>query len=96
MRRLLADRPSDRALLDAALLAFDADIQALHLISDLPEIARRVRVDVRLSGCRSLDAIHIATALLAQEETGVPLSLATFDETQRRLASRFGLRTLPA
>ena len=95
LRRALAGRPADRTLLDAALAAFDADVAALHLISDLPEIARRVRTDLRLSGCRALDALHVATALHVQEETGSRLSLATFDESQRRLASGLGLRTLP-
>lgn len=93
LRRSLGAR--EVALLGDALAAFDADLQGLHLYAGLPEIANRVRTDVRLAQCRALDAIHVASAMLVREESGQPLTLATFDCDQQRLAAACGLATLP-
>ncbi len=42
-------------------------------------------------GSRSLDVIHVATALVLK-----PNAFCTFDDRQRRLARKEGLRVLPA
>lgn len=95
LRRALGARPADRRLLEASLLAFDGDLRALELYSGLEEIAERVRADERFGGCRALDAIHVATALLLREEAGTGVQVATFDERLRRTAEAFRLPVLP-
>ena len=70
-------------ILAQMLAALDADIEKISLVYDLAEIARKVRRDPRFRKCRSLDAIHGATALLLQEASGHVVEFATFD---RRLA----------
>jgi predicted nucleic acid-binding protein len=42
-------------------------------------------------GCRSLDVLHVAVALVSRASV-----LYTFDENQKRLAAAEGLRTAPA
>lgn len=79
LRRALSTRREDAALLVAALARFDADVEAISLFSDTAEISRRVRSDARLAQCRTLDAIHAASALLVQEMSGRSVSFATFD-----------------
>jgi predicted nucleic acid-binding protein len=85
---------TDKTRLASALSSFDAVLDGITLVSDLPEIAARIRVDPRFSKCRSLDAIHVASALLLREETGRPLMFATFDDEQRQLAVACGFGVL--
>ena len=95
LRRVLGARPRDRRLLEAALSACDADCRALNLYGELPEVAARVRSNARFAACRALDAIHLATALLIREESGLAVRLASFDERLRSAAAEFGLPVLP-
>jgi predicted nucleic acid-binding protein len=43
-----------------------------------------------LSGCRSLDALHLATALFLQTGAGEPVVLCTFDDDMDQLAGKMG------
>jgi hypothetical protein len=44
----------------------------------------------------TLDALHLATALLWQEQTGKDLVMATHDDTLALAARSFGIETLGA
>ena len=78
----------DARRLSAALARFDGDLAAIGLVAGLPEVADRVRRDPRLADCRSLDAIHAATALIIRELSGRPLRLVTFDARLSQVAER--------
>ncbi|MDP2307911.1 MAG: PIN domain-containing protein [Pseudomonadota bacterium] len=91
LRRALSARPVDAPLLAAALARFDADVEAVSLFSDTAGVARRVRADARLAHCRTLDAIHAASALLLQEMAGTSVSFATFDRRLGDVAARLPL-----
>jgi predicted nucleic acid-binding protein len=51
-----------------------------------------VRTENRLAPCRSLDAIHIATALLFQNACPEDFTFFTFDERQAAVAKAVGLK----
>jgi len=96
LRRALAAAPDDRPLLDAAMQRFDADARAISFYDDIAAIAGRVRLDPRLAGCRSIDAAHVAAALLLQEELGARLIFGTLDVRMSEAARAVDLTVLPA
>lgn len=83
LRRLHAQAP---AKLGPLLDRLDEDLCAVTLVDALADVAQRIRDDARLAACRSLDAIHVATALLVQEWTGRPVTVATFDHRMAEAA----------
>jgi predicted nucleic acid-binding protein len=56
-------------------------------------IEREIYLKKELSKCRSLDAIHIVTALKFREMNNVDVILYTFDKTMHELAKRYRLKT---
>jgi predicted nucleic acid-binding protein len=56
------------------------------------EIAALVRDTPGLSGCRALDAAHLATALYFRDAGDPELVLCTFDARMAKIADRVGLR----
>jgi predicted nucleic acid-binding protein len=96
LRRVLGATPEGEALLPAALERFDADRRGVAMWGDLSTIAERVRQDARLSRCRSLDAVHAATALHLGALTGHLVRLATFDARLATLGRLVGLELIGA
>ena len=95
LRRALQAVPAGDAFLIRALQHFDADVRGIALYDGMPEVAGRVRADARLSRCRSSDAIHIATAIQLREETGHPVTMATFDLRLAEVARAVDIPTVP-
>jgi predicted nucleic acid-binding protein len=60
------------------------------------EILDIIRKNVSLSNCRSLDAIHIATALYFKPYHDEPIQIVTLDGRMRETAERVGFTTLPS
>ncbi len=86
LARLLRERERERVLL----------LQEVHLVNVDESILRIVSLRRELSGCRSLDAIHLATAIeLRDGGFGSEIVLASFDGPMRRLARKLKLRLLP-
>jgi predicted nucleic acid-binding protein len=56
-------------------------------------IEREIYLKKELSKCRSLDAIHIATALKFREMNNVEVVLYTFDKTMHELAEHYRFKT---
>jgi len=75
----------------ALLTRLDLDLKAFSLVDRLSEVAERVRQDPRLAHCRSLDALHVATALELQGMAGHAVRLATFDARLAKVARDVGL-----
>jgi len=59
------------------------------------EIEAIVRSTPALSGCRTLDAIHIATALYFKPHLDEPFSIVTLDRRLREVAKRVDFPVLP-
>ncbi|MBI5194152.1 MAG: hypothetical protein HZA08_12045 [Nitrospirae bacterium] len=57
-------------------------------------MSKKTEEIVLLSATRTLDAIHIASALLFQELTGVNLTFVTSDKRQEESAKKEGLKTI--
>ncbi|MDR1148462.1 MAG: PIN domain-containing protein [Spirochaetaceae bacterium] len=57
------------------------------------KIEREIYLKKELSKCRSLDAIHIATALKFREMGNVDIVLYTFDKTMHELAEHYRFKT---
>jgi predicted nucleic acid-binding protein len=56
-------------------------------------IEREIYLKKELSKCRSLDAIHVATALKFREMNNVEVVLYTFDKTMHELAEHYRFKT---
>jgi predicted nucleic acid-binding protein len=57
------------------------------------KIEREIYLKKELSKCRSLDAIHIATALKFREMNNADIVLYTFDKTMHELAEHYRFKT---
>jgi predicted nucleic acid-binding protein len=71
-------------LQEITLKEFDTSIQ---------EVIRRENL---LSECRTLDAIHLATALYFREQGGEDFGIVSLDEKMRRTSLKMGLPVWPA
>ena len=59
------------------------------------EVGQFLREEKRLGLCRTLDAIHLATALLFQEQFETPLTICALDEQMRAVARDLGFLVAP-
>ena len=59
-------------------------------------VLRILHREKTLADCRTLDAVHLATALYFREKSGEEIAFATFDARLRETASRLGFPALPA
>jgi predicted nucleic acid-binding protein len=57
------------------------------------KIEREIYLKKELSKCRSLDAIHIATALKFREMSNADVVIYTFDQTMLELAEHYRFKT---
>ena len=95
LRRARAAGKLDAETLETILARFDADAARLSWRSDGEQVAARVRLDARLARCRSLDAIHVAGAVLLREETGLAVVLASLDDGVREVARAVDMPVVP-
>ena len=70
-------------------------IQAVEFVPFTSEVMDLIRREKGLSKCRTLDAIHLATALFLQRETGEPLVVCSYDSRMRETARELGFTVLP-
>jgi predicted nucleic acid-binding protein len=70
-----------------------ADLTAKHVDG---EVLSAIRSESALSDCRTLDAIHLATALYFRAKGDDELRLASFDVKMRETARKLGFKLLPA
>jgi predicted nucleic acid-binding protein len=52
--------------------------------------------ETRLAGCRTRDALHLATALEFRRQTGMDPAMCSLDRRLRSIASELGFRLEPA
>ena len=90
--RKIRERP---AFLRGRMDLLDEYLSSMILKPIDDEVLALLRQDVRLAGCRTLDAIHLATALLYQAHSDEPMVLLTLDARMKALARAVGLRVAP-
>lgn len=79
----------------AALRLLDDAESAWHVHATNDRVVARARAQYPAEPVRTLDALHLATALVIQESVG-PLTLLTFDDRVRVNANALGFGLLPA
>lgn len=72
-------------------------LEEAHLLDVDAAILETLAVHRELSGCRTLDAIHLATALNVRDAGfGRDVVVASLDRPMRRMARKLRFRLLPA
>ena len=89
LRRLFSDSNNKDKVLD-----FEAELDniltSMHLRVMDHKITEIVRSEKKLSGCRSLDALHLATALYYKNHGPEDFFIATFDQKMVATAKKLG------
>lgn len=97
IRRLAAGmgKRAGAAWASSRLAAVDTYLDGL-VIKPLDEtIEQMVRQDKRLSACRALDAVHLATAQYFQPHLPEPLRICSLDKRLREVAKTLGFEVRP-
>ena len=91
-RKKVAPAQGHKALSDwqADLASGTVEIVGTDWPQAFEEARRIARLRTVTEGCRSLDILHVAAALVSEAD-----ELLTFDERQRKLAQSEGLRVKP-
>lgn len=86
----------DLSELDYAAIVsrFDADRQMWEIVEVTPLVLGRAEELVRAEALRTLDAIHVASALIIRSGAGIRLPFITGDARQRTGAARAQLEVL--
>jgi predicted nucleic acid-binding protein len=71
----------------------DEYLNEVHYRTVGAKIEREIYLKKELSQCRTLDAIHIATALQFREMNNVDVIIYTFDKAMRELAEHYRFKT---
>ena len=70
------------------------DLPYLEIVRLTDDVLRRTEEILLHSTVRTLDAVHIASALLFQESTGIDLTFVTSDKKQAEFTNDKGLKTV--
>jgi predicted nucleic acid-binding protein len=80
----------------ARLAALDEYLRSMTIQEVDWDVLALLRKTPQLGGCRSLDALHLATAWLFQQHLSEPLNVCSLDADMRRLAEVLAFRVMPA
>ena len=89
-RRKAAGELSERSFV-AIMSRMSADREHWEFIEISAPVLDRAEEVIRRAGVRTLDALHIASALVFRELSGLRLPFVTADERQREAAQRMEL-----
>jgi len=92
-RRKAAGDLSERSLV-AIMSRIGADREHWELIEISAPILDRAEEVIRRAGVRTLDAMHVASALAFRESSGLRVPFVTADERQREAAQRMELMVM--
>jgi uncharacterized protein len=70
------------------------DLPYIEIVRLTDDVLRRTEEILLHSTVRTLDAVHIASALLFQESTGIALTFVTSDRRQAEFTDDNGLKTV--
>lgn len=82
----------DQNTFNSILFRIELDRAHWELVPIDQDLLGRAEEIIRVANVRSLDAIHIATAVSFQERSGERIPFFSADERQLDAAARFGLR----
>jgi len=91
LRRNVGRVVEAQSFVEDTLSRFDEDLGDIELMEDVGAVSDRIRDDPRLARCRTLDAIHVASALWWQESTASPVRVATLDRRVAEVSQAVGL-----
>lgn len=94
LSRRKQNREMDDKTFDQLVNRVKKDLPYIELVKLTDEVLRKTEDVVLRSPARTLDAIHIASALLFRDLTGIELSFVTSDKKQEEAAKRAGLKTV--
>lgn len=77
------------------ITALDEYLDTLTLKPVDDSIEMIIRKDTRLSACRTLDAVHLATAVYFQSHLEEPLRICSLDKRLRDVATLLGFEIRP-
>ena len=92
-RRKAAGDLSERSFV-AIMSRIGADREHWELIEISAPILDRAEEVIRRAGVRTLDAMHVASALAFRESSGLRVPFVTADERQREAAQRMELMVM--
>jgi predicted nucleic acid-binding protein len=75
--------------------ALDAALASLQIKPVDSSILEELRKTAALAECRTLDAIHLATALYYRAKSGEDLILVSLDDRMRKTAAKLKMKILP-
>jgi len=84
----------DDKMFDRLVNRIKKDLPYIEIIKLTDDVLKTAEEVILRSTVRTLDAIHIASALLFQELTGIELTFITSDKKQEEVAKDVGLKTL--
>ena len=94
-RNFSKSRPSDFSVMEEEESELGKMLSRLNLIPLDNRVSEIVEQEKNLSQCRSLDAVHLATALFLQREAGEPFVICSYDARMREAALGLGFAVLP-
>ena len=92
-RRKQAQEVNDKTF-DRLVSRIKKDLQYIEIVKLTDDVLKKTEEVCLRSTARTLDAIHIGSALLFQELTGIDLTFVTSDKKQVEVAKLEGLKTL--
>jgi len=97
IRRLAASmgKRAGTSWVSSRLAAVDTYLDGLVIKPVDETIEQMVRQDKRLSACRALDAVHLATAQYFQPHLPEPLHICSLDKRLREVAKALGFEVRP-
>ena len=84
----------DDKTFDRLVTRVKKDLPYLEIVRLTDDVLRRTEEILLHSTVRTLDAVHIASALLFQESTGIALTFVTSDKKQAEFTNDKGLNTV--
>ena len=93
LRRLEQSQQFARSWLAEKEKRFFGYLDEISLQNVDRQVLQIIRNEPKLSDCRTLDAIHVATALMFRGASPDSLSFYTFDKKMKKVATVIGLAT---
>ena len=84
----------DEKTFDRLVNRVKKDLPYIEIVKVTDEVLKKTEEVTLHSTARTLDAIHIASALLFQELTGIEMTFVTSDKKQEEVARHEGLKTV--
>ena len=58
------------------------------------DIVNLIKTNINLSGCKTLDSIHLATAMYIKMKTDSEIKILSYDKKMNKVGKKIGLETI--